>query len=362
MPIDLILPEAFSFLMLFGWPHLALGRALLLLALLAYLDGRGVWAGLALLGVGLAQPLYMVVGWAVMGAHAAAVWMWERRRRDGGAEHSRDWRTASVAMVLSAPFVVYNALVLRFDPVLAQWMAQNTLPSPHPLHYGLAFGLLLAPAAAGWRSLWERDTRLALMAGVWLPLAFVMAYAPVPAQRRLVEAVQLPLAALAVVGLQSMAAHWRRPAAVTLLILSLPTTLLLFLGALVTGSRIAEPVFHPPDQLAVFAWLRQHAAPGEAALSAYATGNALPAYSPISAFVGHGPETIGLGDKLTQVARFYAERTSDADRRRLLEEGGIDYVIFGPHEARLGSFDPRTATYLGWRFEAGDYAIYAVAP
>ena len=71
LPIDFISPEAFSFLVLFGLPHLALARSLLLLGLLASLRERGLAAGLFWLGVGLIQPLYVPVAWLIMGADFA---------------------------------------------------------------------------------------------------------------------------------------------------------------------------------------------------------------------------------------------------------------------------------------------------
>jgi len=362
LPVDFILPEAFTYLMLFGLMHLALGRALLLLALLAYLNKRGLWAGLALLGVGLAQPLYIVVGWAVMGAHAAQGWWLDRRGDEAVADMRHDWQAALVAVAVSAPLVVYNALVLGLDPALAQWMAQNVLPSPHPVHYALAYGVLLVPAAAGWRALWRRDARLALFAGTWVALGLVLAYAPIPTQRRLVEGVQLPLVVLAVLGLQSLAGRPRRLAVGLVLALTLPTTALLYLGSLGAARNVAEPAFHPPDQLAALAWLRQNAALGDAGLAAFETGNVLPAYTPLRAYVGHGPETLFIRDKLPRVAAFYTAATADDERRLLLAEAGIDFVIFGPREAALGGFDPRTSPYLAWRFETGRYAIYAVSP
>jgi len=358
LPPDFILPEAFSYLILFNFVHLALARALLLLGLLAYLRGRGGWAGLALLAAGLAQPLAIGVAWAVMGAHVALGWL--LRGRAAGWAWRTDLKAAAIAAALTAPLLAYVTLALRLDPVLRQWLAQNLLPSPPPLHYLLAYVGLLLPALVGARALWQRAPRLAVLAAAWVLLAFVLAYLPVPPQRRLLEGVQLPLVALAVVGLGSLAARWRRPATLAVLALSLPTTLLLWLGALVAARTVAAPIFLPPDEVAAFAWLRANAAPGDAGLAAYATGNALPAYTPLRAYIGHGPETVFLTDKRAQVSAFYLAVTRDAVRRDLLRAAGLDYVIFGPNERQLGAFDPATADYLGLRFASGDYAVYAV--
>ncbi|MCC7359239.1 MAG: hypothetical protein IT317_07175 [Anaerolineales bacterium] len=358
LPPDLILPEAFSFLVLFNFIHLALARALLLLALLAYLRGRGRLAGGLLLLAGLNQPLAIALAGALMGLHATLGWLLRRRFSDW--PWPRDLRTAMVAGLIAGPFLLYVTISLRLDPLLRQWMAQNILSSPPPIHYLLAYAVLLLPAWSGLRALWGTAPRLAVLAAAWIVLALLLAYLPVPPQRRFLEGVQLPLAALAALGLSQLARPWRRPAAGLVLALSLPTTLLVWLGALGAARLVQPPIFRPPDELAAFAWLRANAHLGDAGLAAYATGNALPAYTPLSAYVGHGPETVFLADKLLRVFVFYAAATPDSDRRALLNEAGIDYVLFGPNERALGDFDPSTADYLAERFTSGRYAVYAV--
>jgi hypothetical protein len=302
----------------------------------------------------------VVVAWAVIGAHALAAWLF--RGAEAGHGWRRDWRAAAVAVAISAPLVAYYVYLFRFDALLSQWMAQNQLPSPHPLHYLLAYAALLPPAAIGLRRLWPRAPRLALFAGVWLLLAPLLLYLPIPTQRRLAEGLQLPLVALAVLGLGGPAARWRRPATAALLLAALPTAVFLWLGALGAAGRLAEPIFHPPDQLAAFAWLRANAPPGQVALSAYATGNALPAYTPLRAYIGLGTETLRLAEKGPRVAAFYAAATPDADRLALLRDGGIDFVLLGPHERALGAFDASAAPYLLRRFQSGGYAVYEVVP
>jgi hypothetical protein len=360
LPLDFILPEAFSFLSLFTYVHLALARALFLAALLAYLSGRGLLAGLALLAATLLQPLVVVVAWAVISAHALAAWLW--RGGEAGRAWAQDWRAAALAVAVPAPAVAYFVYLFRFDAMLSQWMAQNQLPSPHPLHYLLAYAALLLPAALGLRLLWHRAPRLALFAGVWLLMAPVLLYLPIPTQRRLAEGLQLPLVALAVLGLSGLSGRWRRLAAAGLLLAALPSALFLWLGAFGAAGRLAEPIFHPPDQLAAFAWLGDNAEPGQVALSAYATGNALPAYTPLRAYIGLGTETLRLAEKAPRVAAFYAAATPGMERQALLRDGRVNFVVFGPHERALGAFDPSTAPYLAQRFRSGGYAVYEVLP
>ena len=359
LPVDFISPEAFSWLVLFAFPHLALARCLCLLGVLAYLRGRGGLAGLALVGAALIQPLSVIVVWAVVAAHVALSWWWQRRQA-ALAAWLRDVRGALILGLISAPVVITIAIVLLSDPVLRQWNAQNILPSPSPLHYVLAYGVWLAVAIPGWRVLWRQQPRLALLTGGWLLISPLLLYAPISTQRRLIEGVQLPLAALAVLGLtvaMRRAQRWLTP---LVLAATVPTAALLWVGALAASRIPAEPIFQPADQVAAFAWLAANAHPGQVALSAYATGNVLPAYTPLVAYVGHGPETVFLAAKLPRVAAFYRSDTLPTDRLALLADGRIGYVVFGPHERALGDFDPSAAQYLSPRFKAGEYSVYQV--
>jgi hypothetical protein len=210
--------------------------------------------------------------------------------------------------------------------------------------------------------LWQRNRRLALLVGGWLLLVPVLLYLPIPTQRRLIEAVHLPLAALAVLGLTEALGAWRRWAVAGLLALATPTALLIWLGAVGAATQPGAPIFIPADEYATFRLLADQAEPGEVALAAYDTGNALPAYTPLTAYIGHGPETVWLEEKRPRVARFYAAGTADAERQALLADGGIRYVLFGPRERVLGDFDPAAADYLVWQFTLGRYAVYTVVP
>jgi hypothetical protein len=131
---------------------------------------------------------------------------------------------------------------------------------------------------------------------------------------------------------------------------------------MVAANQPGEPIFLPANQAAVFAWLARDADVGQVALAAYETGNALPAYTPLTAYIGHGPETIRLEAKRVRVAEFYDNNTSHAVRHALLRDGRIRYVLVGPHERALGDFDAGSVDYLALAYRAGAYAVYRVVP
>ncbi|MCC6904939.1 MAG: hypothetical protein IT326_03790 [Anaerolineae bacterium] len=374
MPVDFYLPEAFSFLQVFALPHLALARALMLggwLLLFGALRGRqarmvlaasACWAGMtaivpffgALLGV-------LIAAWLLAQALHACCLPWAA------------FRISAIASLPTVVLLLINWWVFTSQPVFRTWAAQNLLPSPAPLNYVLAYGLLIPLAAAGAWNLCRnsRDERNLLLF-VWPLVAATLIYLPlVGVQRRLVEGVNVPLGILAVHGLWRLAElHWpgllRRGISAALIALLLPAPLILLTGATMTAAAPALPVYHPADERAAFRYLRENALLYSHVLATFDSGNILPAQAPVRVYAGHGPETVNAVVKAAAAESFFglpgSNPMSVAERRALLREAAIRYVWVGPDERDdtcTGGlcFDP-AALGLAEAFSAGEYTIY----
>lgn len=367
LPLDLILPEGFTFLVLYGFPHIALARTLLLLGLLFILQAWEVetdvprfsrpalLAGLAWLGMGMIVPFYVLVAWAAAGGIGVALAVRQRRL---------PWRglgpTALVGF-LSAPVVLYSAWVFTTDPVYAAWSAQNRILSPHPAHYLLAFGLPLLLAAPIAPRVWrERGPMWALLA--WVSVVPLLVYLPFNLQRRLVEGVQVPLSLLAARAAVELprSEGLRRGLMVGMLSMLLPVSLLLVVGNSLALLPRPAPVFREAGEVAALDWLSGRVRPDDVVLATYETGNYLPARVGARAFVGHGPETVRFDEKRELVSRFFDPSTDDEWRRALLAEYGVDWLFWGPAERALGGFDPFTVPYLRRVYWSGGYGVFEV--
>jgi hypothetical protein len=406
MPLDFILPEGFTFLVLYAFPHIALGRTLLLWGILFLLRaweerpksqvrgphhaprpthhasritfhvsrftfhvsrftfhasnktalGWATLAGLLWLAMGLIVPFYVAVAWAVTGAAWLALAF--RKRRGPW----REGLLAGEAMLISAPIVVYSAWVFTTDPVYATWAAQNRILSPHPLHYLAAYGVLLVLAAFAAREAW-RGKRTGWLAVAWVGVVPLLVYLPFNLQRRLIESAQVPLSLLAAMGVSRL--RWkgiglRVGVGVLLVGLSLTNVLLVAGNCLALGGQ-PIPIYRDTAEVTALDWLDERGEPDDVVLAAHETGNYLPARVGARAFVGHGPETVRFGEKKALVARFFDATADDAWRQGLLREYSVAYVFWGPAEWELGPFDPRAASYLRPVYEAGGYAIFEVA-
>ena len=336
LPLDFYVPESYSFLILFGLPHLALARTAMLLGLMLVfrgLDDPGrvrwsIWAGLCWLVMGLCVPFYLAVLYLLLGCWGLAAWARDRR-----FPWALFWQ-ASRAALITVPVFAYTSYVFLADDVLGDWSGQNQLPAPHPLHYVLGYVILALPAIAGWRWAWKRAaSRPAhLLLAIWVLVVPFVVYLPVNVQRRLAEGVIVPVGILAAAGLSLAFPHkraWRRARRV-LLALALPTALLLWLGGTFSVLSQDRPLFRPTAEIDAMRALDAAAPRDAVVLSSKETGNVLPVFADVIAYVGHGPETIHADDKETRAEQFFAGELDPAARAALLAE--VDYVFYGELE------------------------------
>ena len=364
MPLEFYSPESFGFLGFLALPHLAWTRALLLWGLVRYLQAHdrkaAVQAGVMWLGMGLFQPLAVVVGWAVLSAHLlfTAIRQWRSVHKNWQA-----WliklQQCFVIGAISAPIVIYTFVSFQVDPFLRRWQFQNVLTSPPPGDYLLAYGLVIPLVVVAIVHLWQRvDEKISLLLA-WLCILPVLAYIPYNLQRRLPEAIWVALVVLAIMGAMALNVKIRRLVPIWLAIGLMPAIVLL-LGGIAGLRQPGYPLFRPHGELEAFSYLADHATKGELILASYDTSTAMPARVPLRVAIGHGPESLGLAELKPRIGAFFQQETPDADRETLLRELDFQYVYWGPLERELGDWNPGTAGDLKTIYQSGDYQIFAV--
>jgi hypothetical protein len=369
-PLDVYLPEGYGFLALMGFPHLSAARALLLggllLLLRAFESGRARYAvatGLAWLAMGLIVPFYVVIAGVVVLGYLVARHLPPRPRMGEGPGVRSPLPHAMLAGLIAAPAVVYSVVAFSTNPVFRAWSQQNIIISPHPLHYVLGYLVPALLAIPGARMAWRKGSHGRLLV-TWVVIAPLLVYAPFNLQRRLIEGFQVALSLLAAYGFYVGLAPWwraRRPrvaasmAATALVVVLAVTPIMLVIGGTAAALTHDEPIFHSAAELNALDWLDRNAPRGALVLSAYETGNYLPARAGVRAFLGLGPETVDLPAKRKLVAAFYAGEST-----ALVHTYGVGYVIAGPRERALGSFELDAAPFLERVYSNGDYAVYRV--
>jgi hypothetical protein len=367
-PLEFTSPEAFGFLSIFGIPHLAAARALLMLALAWFVSPlpasqarrQGVKIGAALAGLWFFQPLTVVIAWAVMAAAIALSFLKSRLRRAADKGSLRDWITrASIAVAIAIPFVLYSALSFALDPVLRQWNAQNVLPSPPIWQYLLSYSVLLLPALAGALPALGADDRWLLPVG-WALIFPAMIYLPVGAQRRLAEGFWAVPVILALLFVEKKLGGIARRAGLGLaMALLLPASMLFAAWATAHSLTPAAPAFLPAGEVSAFEWLDANAGSDAVVLGGFSAGNALPAYAGVVAFIGHGPETLNSTQKQLLGNTVFDGTRLNPERLAALRQTGARFVLAGPEEwTRMGTAIPGCRLV----YSEGGWEVWEVLP
>lgn len=375
LPLEYIVPEGFTFLMLYTLPHLLLARTLLLLGAIGVWQAgatgslkRTIGAGLLWCAMSIIQPIYAAI------VLMLAFLMFLSRSIVLRRPAWRSARAGGIAFSMTLPMLGYVLLVFNSDPTYGPW-SRTFITSPGPLLYALTYAIPLVLAVGGLFYLRRRREAGLIFLALWAIVTPFMLYAPMNAQRRLIESWQIPLSVLAAYGLvrygllplrrrvaQRYTRRVQRVVIAALIVLLMPTYLVMFFWHVSTTLTHWPPLFQSAGFVATANWLEQNASYADGVLTAYDTGTMLPARADVRVMVGHPSETVYAETRNAEVERFFDATASDEWRRDLLRRLDLDYVWYGPDERALGAFDPGTAPYLKPVFEAGDIRLYKVEP
>lgn len=369
LPLDVISPESFGFLALLTLPHLVLARALLLIGLAEYIRcgeaGRATWRpGLWFALLAWIHPLSSGVALAVIGLHLlfAAAYRW---RQHGGTVLAELVSPALRAVLPPLPFVAYYGASLATDPYLATWAVQNRILSPGPWHYLLAYAIFLVPGVMGAIRVTRQGNVYRMLIVSWALALPLLAYAPTTIQRRMPEGIWVAIIVLAAVGIEALAGPNRRRITWlgwTMLVASLPTSLILYSGMLQVATHPARIAFRPAAEVRAFQWIGDQLPAGSVVLASFESSNAVPAWIPVQVPVGHGPESAGLERLMPQVQAFFDGDLGKSAARSFLQEHRVTAVLVGPEQAdRIAWFVDR-GSYLQESFSDDGYAVFLVRP
>ncbi len=367
LPLEWISPESFGFLAIYGLPHLVLARGLLFLAMVLFLraEDNPKWSWLAggvILLLLLVQPLSVLTLTAVIGAYNLLFLVQSLLQKKPQIYRPLFFNTLRM-IVPPLPLFAYFVVSFSTDPFLTAWTGQNQILSPHPVHYLLAYGLMIPFLIVPFRKrVWKTRPQWLLPIG-WLAAGLLLAYFPYNLQRRLPEGIWVAIVTLAALG---MAELWQRRTWGKMLVsfsiaCALISSALLLIGGLQAATRPDLPMFRPDGEVSAFQELEKISPQSSIVLASYNTGNALPAWVSARVLVGHGPESANLDELLPVVSAFFNEGWDAIQRETFLEEKQIDFIFYGPLERELGEWDPDSSSALILRYNENGYRIYEVS-
>ncbi|HEX2980019.1 MAG TPA: hypothetical protein VHO48_07130 [Anaerolineaceae bacterium] len=356
MPADFWVAEAFPILSSYANPHFPFSLALILTILTIQparlLERKTIWVALASLALSTLLPFGVVVSLVVLCGTGLWTYLEERRL---------EWVKPVTVAAAGAPMMIYQLALTLQDPVIAGWNAQNLTPSPALWDLIVATSPAFLLALIGLKPALQRNDRATRMLLVWAVGGMILLYVPFSLQRRFMLGFYIPLAALAIIGLNELVkdkARWSRLGFAGLVILSVPTTMVVLLAGF-SGMIMRDPMIYlTRGEAQALTWVQQNT-PGDALIIAGPeTGLLIPAYSGRRVIYGHPYETVDAKTREGEVDEFFADGWSRS-RGEYLQDERIDYVWVGPREKTLGSVAvPGEYPVV---YQANDVTIYQVA-
>jgi hypothetical protein len=366
--LDLHLPELSGWYSILAVPHFAWATALIVAALLGLLRIAELpsWrpvvvTSAAVLALTAIHPQMIPVIGVIWIAYQGLLVAW------GARPSVRSLAAQAVPFLTTIPLLAYNAWILFRDPTIAEWASQWRHQAPGPVSLALGLGLPLLAAVVGMVIVWRRrDRGLALML-VWPPLVIALLYLPNAAniQRRLLDALYVPIGMLAAVGLSQLTmrlrrARARRVRAVLVAACCFSSVIVLAIALRFASGAFAE-AYIGDDTWQAMQWLSTHHQQNDRALSSPQAGQLLPAWAGVQVYVGHYSETLDYFQKIRKVGAVLKPGQPEATVRTFLQVNGITLLYWGPEEAATG-FQPGDQSYLQPIHQGGTVTIYRVQP
>jgi hypothetical protein len=262
---------------------------------------------------------------------------------------------AIVAGVAALPVLLPTVTTFSLQPFwVSTYTSQNLLPSPAPHELLVDLGVTLLLALLGAYVLRGRVAPFGLL--LWLLLALIAMYLPVPYQRRLSFGIEPMLAVLAANALIE-ASRRLAPRATALLrlgtvALAASSTVLVLVSVVASGVGSGPlPVYRStPDLDAAAAWLDSQANANDVIMADWDASNYLAARTPARVYGGHPVATLHPDQKKFAIATVFAHPSSLIVARSL----GAQWLVYGPNEAGIRApADPV--------FESGAVRVYRVS-
>jgi hypothetical protein len=366
--LDLHLPEISGWYSILAIPHFAWATALIIAALLGLLRiaEAPAWrpvllTSIALLALTAIHPQMIPVLGLIWIAYQGVIIAW------GARPSLRSVAAQAGPFLATVPLLAYNAWILFRDPTIAEWARQWRHQAPGPLSLAVSLGLPLLAAVLGMVIAWRRRDRGLALLVVWPPLVLALLYLPNLAniQRRLLDALYVPVGILAAVGIRALTSRLRRARARRIEALLVAIACLSSAIVLAIALRFASGGFMEAyiggDDWRAMQWLSAHHQQSDRALSSPGVGQRLPAWSGVPVYVGHYSETLDYFKKIRTVGEVLQPGAPEATVRAFLRDNGITLLYWGSDEALTG-FQPAKQPYLQPVHQDGTVRIYRVLP
>lgn len=372
-PFDIYTAEPNTFFIALAFPHFGIALALILalIGLTLYAQRRqqlryALAAGGVGALIGLQHAYDLLTVGVVLGLWWLLIWLRDRRFP------TFLFKAGLIILACAVPPAAYLSYLVLTDSTWGGKLAQFDNAgawTPNPLHLPILLGvpLLLALIAFRPRMLRSRDDAELLVA-VWFLAHFALVYLPLSFQIHLLLGWQAPMAVLAARAVHQTIWPWLKmhmprlawPSLAMILGLCVATNVYIFLWRIYDLSRYSQPYFLSRDEADALRWLGEHATKQDVVLGVLEINQHVPVWSDARAYVAHWAGTLDFFTKRENAERVIDPATPQAQRRALLDEFGVTYVIVREHDHPRAAFEASAGPELAPVYTNATVTIYRV--
>ncbi len=354
---DFWVVETYPFLSTYANPHFPLGLAIILWILILADRKRSTKDELILFGLGsvlaIVQPFGVVV---VIAALCGAMLVRSLSMK------KLYWHDLPLFMIGGILLLGYQYWIIHTDPLLSLWNIQNQTPAP-PLWdviVSLSPALLLVPFC--FYLCPKTETRLwrfqSLMIG-WIFTVTIFLFIPFNLQRRLMTGLYVPVASLAVIGVDFLQKRLRlhtKAIWLPVVAMSILTNLVVVLSGFWGIHAHDQMIYISRDDFEMYQWIAKHTPDSALILASPESGLFIPAYTGRRVIYGHPFETVNAEKYKELVEGYFQGVFCEEEAELLLRELRVDYIFRGPRERKLGN--PSYIWLLRPVHQTGDTILY----
>jgi len=374
-PMDLWVSEGQNFLTIYHSPHFIFASTLILITFillyfsLEYNNFKYLfYAGTINLFLLFFHPFHLPTILTVPLVYISAV-------------SFRDWRIKwdyllkfIIFIFLSLPAILYQFLLLIFNPIAQGRASQNICLTPAIWIVLISYGFLTPLALYGVFKLKNNYDSKRIFLLVWFICQSLLIYCPLLFQRRIAQGLQFPLIIFSCYGLFYFAERFKK---IKLFLENIEIFILFFIILFASSNiyvlsqdlnyytysknkKYIDYFYINIENKQAFDWIKGNLDDQDIILTYSITGNYIPGFTGKTVYIGHPVETLKFDEKLLKVKEFFGGNQGITKEKEFLKQNKISYLFFGQYEQKIGNFNPQDKDYLKQVFHRGEVTIYQV--
>ena len=336
---DIWVAEAFPFLAAYTNPHFPLGLALILFLLIYSYRVKSVRSYLLTATLGMFLAIVLPFGIVVLAGIFLVESIWKYLSE-------RQISIQPLLMLIGGGVcLLYQFFVTLYDPVLTEWNTQNMTISPPLWDVILSLSPAFFLAFIGYRkaaSLLSAFSFRILYGWAFFDLALI--YFPFNLQRRFMLGLYIPFSLLAVIGLieicDKVKSRGRYVYSIVIAASVLTNVLVISAGFFGILGRDAK-IFYSQAKNEAFNWIVANTPKESIILASEEMGLLIPAHTGRRVVYGHPFETVHAEQRKESVKRFFQGTMDHKEINRLLENDGVDYILWSDRNENATGWEDR---------------------